>query len=847
MRRIQRLIICALLSACSTEEQQGLQLAPANSEQPSLSMSPNGVSVIRLIDQVGNAKFNISGGQAIHLQQQQEWPLTNWKQLRSTPTPLWTHPLPIRLEQQTFIQQPDELQLHKGDQPVRYQTGFHAGRKGKGATVKMGRWEITRNQLILVSDSDPNEANVRLIQQGANDHESRMDFDAAGLNEAEFVTYRVEHDLLTRSSLLLPAPSNASFSVDIPSDARFRFGYGIAPSEEKGILAHSGFEVLINGNQVWSDTASTKEEWKEASLDLSAYGNQTIELTLQTNVQESSKQAYSAFAEPEIVENDPNAEPSRIIVIGLDTLRRDHLGTHGYPRSVSTGLDQIATQSIVFEEAWTPAPRTRPSFRSSTTGRWPLDAIQAPTLGEVFAQQGFTTAGFVANVQLAPRLGFADGYGSWSYDNMADGDLQVNRVLSWLEQHKQEDVKIFLHMMDPHIFYLAPKPFRDRFTNALDRGDLNDKYNRWDITRANKAGALSGEQKRWITGRYDGEISFMDHELLRLIDAVDKLPGRTMFVFHNDHGEEFWEHGGFEHNHSLYNELVQAILWIRPPGGWANGPHRIEEPVSLVDIAPTVFSAAAIPREDWPTVDGFDLTPFVDVTKRDEQESLSAELLARPLPLGHLMFGRERWGVVAKDHKYILHTSSGEQELYDLKADPSESNNLAETADTVPWQAELAKATKWPIASGWRMQFTGLRHETVISFKSPIGRAFVVDPEANRLKRANLEWGERPKILPDDVAIIQVSEDRTQVTLTPGDHASGIVFIEGPTETTWAGAKCTLGNSSLWGNKKSSICSRRVELSVGPMLIPETNEEARLRDSPEDNTIEALQSLGYIE
>ena len=135
----------------------------------------------------------------------------------------------------------------------------------------------------------------------------------------------------------------------------------------------------------------------------------------------------------------------------------------------------------------------------------------------------------------------------------------------------------------------------------------------------------------------------------------------------------------------------------------------------------------------------------------------------------------------------------------------------------------------------------------MVSFKEAIGHVFVVDPEANRLKRANLEWGERPKVLPDDVATIDVSEDRTQVTLTPGSHGSGIVFIEGPSQTTWASATCILGQSSLWGNRKSSLCSRRAELTVGPMLIQETNEAARLRDAPEDATIEALQSLGYIE
>jgi arylsulfatase A-like enzyme len=465
----------------------------------------------------------------------------------------------------------------------------------------------------------------------------------------------------------------------------------------------------------------------------------------------------------------------------------------------------------------------------------------------VFAGQGFTTAGFVANVQLAPRLGFAEGYGSWSYDNMADGDLQVDRVLAWLEQHKNEDVSIFLHMMDPHIFYEAPEPWRDRFTDFLDRGDLANKYNRWDIRRADRAGTLSDAQKRWIKGRYDGEISFMDHELLRLVHALDALPGRTMIVFHNDHGEEFWEHGGFEHNHSLYNELVQAVLWIRPPGGWANGPHRIDAPVSLVDIAPTLFSAADIAVADWPTVDGADLTPFVDARKTDAVAALTTTLSSRPLPLGHLMFGRERWGVVAEDHKYILHTASGEEELYNLKSDPGETKNLAEGEDTSRWQTALADATGWPVAQGWRMQFTGLPHESTLTFPNPIGRVFVVDPESNRLKRANLEWGERPLISPDEVVTISVSEDRRSVVLTPGSHGSGIVFVEGPTATERVDADCKLGHSTLWGHKKSSICSRRVKLTTGPMLVQETDEAAQLRQTPEDNTIEALQSLGYIE
>ena len=123
------------------------------------------------------------------------------------------------------------------------------------------------------------------------------------------------------------------------------------------------------------------------------------------------------------------AGPRRVIVVGLDTVRADHMGFMGHSGGLTPELDAVAEDGVVFERAWAPAPRTRPSFRSATTGRWPIPGRTAPTLGALLGARGFQTAGFVANVQLSAELGFAEGFDTWVLDNMATADAQVDAAL----------------------------------------------------------------------------------------------------------------------------------------------------------------------------------------------------------------------------------------------------------------------------------------------------------------------------------------------------------------------------------------------------------------------------------
>jgi len=482
----------------------------------------------------------------------------------------------------------------------------------------------------------------------------------------------------------------------------------------------------------------------------------------------------------------------------------------------------------------------------------------ATTTGSVLRGLGLQTGGIVANVHLAPRLGFAEGFEDWSYDNGANAGAQVDRALAWLDAHEAEDSFLFLHLMDPHTFYLPPAPFRDRFTGGLDRGFLPDRFNRWMVLDWDAKGSLAPTQKQWIGARYDGEIAYTDEELGRLIQAVDALPGRTLLVLHSDHGEELWDHGGYEHNHSLYDELTRVVLWIRPPGGVQGGPLRIDAPVSLADLAPTLFDALGVPADQRPDTDGTSLWPLVDPARAAEAPALTTRLDQRPLHQGYLMFDTERFSVVARGpaghlHKYILQTDSGTEQLFDLQADPGEQQDLAQQAgfDPAPWARALAASTGWPVGPGWRLHLSHTGQPFTLRFAEPVEAAGVVDPEAALTRRANLEWGEEVAHRPEDVATVTLSEDHRTVQVTPGPWGVGTVWVLGPSAQAAAtvddagGTRPALQGPQVLGGVLSRI-------QAGTVLVPLETEAAAIAaanggEDATDEQIQALRELGYVE
>lgn len=429
---------------------------------------------------------------------------------------------------------------------------------------------------------------------------------------------------------------------------------------------------------------------------------------------------------------DPPRSPARaappaknLLVLLVDTLRADHLGCYGYPRATSPSIDAFAEQSVLFERAATPQPKTSPAVASFFTGTWPQThrirrtstvlPDDQETLAEVLSTAGFATCGVSANVNIAEVFGFDQGFDRFtSVRRIKDGDRRIEKhagrvrdtFLEWLEERGDERWFGYVHFIDPHSPYRPPPGYRERFEgDALDGrlGDrpelpmLEDDYID-GIHRSVWLDAAKTDLDRYVT-RYDGEIAFTDEAIRDVLLALERLghADDTIVVFTADHGESIDEHHAF-FNHGLfpYEEQLHVPMIVRGPGV-ARGVRRPDE-VSLVSLMPTLLELVGVPIPD--RVEGIPFTSalapgapadageptFVsarsgrrhgirgirhgDRKYLGRQEGLDPSALFR---WSNLLLPGKRLPLTLSAHR----NSDLTHELYDLDSDPTERENLA--------------------------------------------------------------------------------------------------------------------------------------------------------------------------
>lgn len=358
----------------------------------------------------------------------------------------------------------------------------------------------------------------------------------------------------------------------------------------------------------------------------------------------------------------PEPRPSNVLVYLVDTLRADHLGLYGYGRDTSPQLDAFARDAVVYDAAYTPASWTRPATATLLTGRYPLahgaitraNALDPgiPLLGEYLGRAGFATAAFVTNVNVLPVWGFGRGFDDF-YD--IDSETwrarsdQVNEVvLEYLDAHPAERFFYYVHTRDPHEPYEPPPPF----DSLWPPGDENPER---DL--------------------YDAEIRANDAAFGELLDALRErgLYDDTVIVFTSDHGEELHDRGKLGHGFSLFEEAVRIPLVVKYPGN-AGAGMRVEPPVSLVDVVPTLLAAlGAGPPQD---PDGIDLRSAALAEPRALFFDLNLLLKGTRHVMDAVLLGR---------HKLVETVEPAPQSaLFDLANDPGER------ADAAPHAAGLA-------------------------------------------------------------------------------------------------------------------------------------------------------------
>lgn len=305
--------------------------------------------------------------------------------------------------------------------------------------------------------------------------------------------------------------------------------------------------------------------------------------------------------------HDTPPVPRAVVLVSLDTLRADHLGTYGYDRPTSPNIDALADESIVFERAITQASSTLPAHRALFQSREASRAGGGATaLAEVLERNGFRTAAFTGGGNVSAAFGFDRGFERYVDDPRGLGQA-FDAVELWLRDHAEERFMLFIHTYDIHLPYDPPAPFDTRFdpdyTGEIDgaktRAALRKQrrlreYADFDGSHDDPV-ALDAADRHKIVALYDGGILYTDQFVGRLLLLLRELGIResTALVLFSDHGEEFWEHDSALHSHTLYQELLHVPLIVSLPGDWRAGA-RVDTPVRLMDIAPTVLDLFGI-------------------------------------------------------------------------------------------------------------------------------------------------------------------------------------------------------------------------------------------------------------
>jgi choline-sulfatase len=401
--------------------------------------------------------------------------------------------------------------------------------------------------------------------------------------------------------------------------------------------------------------------------------------------------------------------PPNIILITADTTRADRMGFLGSKLGLTPNLDTLARQSVVFTHAYSQAPFTAPSHATILTGTYPqfhgVDDFQVPLSKDlpfapaILKAHSYHTAAFVGSIVLDPSQGLGVGLdrGFDTYDagfHMAvpgedhysstgrRGTVVVEHALAWLSEHPRGPFFIWVHLYDAHFPYDPPEPFLGRYKSAP----------------------------------YDGGVAYVDSALGKLLRQLRArgLYENSLIAVMADHGESLGDHGEQFHGFFLYDATIHVPLLLKLPGE-RFAAKRIDNPVGLVDVLPTILQTVGIPVPEQ--IQGESL---LDMMKPKLPTAASGPVAPASSPdrprYAETDYGLRAYGWSSerslRTGKYLF-IEAPRRELYDLAADPKAEHDLG--------------AASKAVADTLQGQLDAFRRKTTRSGEAP--RA-VADPEA---------------------------------------------------------------------------------------------------------------------
>ena len=361
------------------------------------------------------------------------------------------------------------------------------------------------------------------------------------------------------------------------------------------------------------------EQFEEISLPLDSFRGQKVQIVFETQ-----GAGLGAWLNPSLQSAAP--KPRLVLIVMLDTLRADHLPIYGYARPTAPALSELAKDADIYERAYSTTSWTLPAHVSLFSGRdiaghgvSESDQVipaSLPLLSEEFQSRGYITAAFTGGGYVHDSFGFHRGFQIYSNvpgDNFSTetSERVFRHFRAFHQNFHQQNAFVFLHTYQVHAPYKAPPPFRSMFNPGITK-NLRQVENYLKLPKE-LFKALPDENRRELVDLYDAGIAYADYALIKALTdylKAEKLYEDAVLVVCSDHGEEFYDHGGWQHGHTLYAEAIRIPLVVKRAG--RRESRRMADPVSIAGLARLILAESKLNADDYPESAGplFQSLPF---------------------------------------------------------------------------------------------------------------------------------------------------------------------------------------------------------------------------------------------
>jgi arylsulfatase A-like enzyme len=399
-----------------------------------------------------------------------------------------------------------------------------------------------------------------------------------------------------------------------------------------------------------------------------------------------------------------------VVLIVVDTMGARYLGCQTPGLTNSPVIDRLAAEGAQFTRTYSTAPWTQPAVASLMTSRVPsvhgvrriFDGLDRrwQTLAEHLKGRGYRTAGVISHFVIGDEFGFGQGFDH--YDDSPVGNHRAvtshkvtDQAITSVDRLGDAPFFLFVHYFDPH-WYFNHHPDFDQTGDY--RGDLLPGMEIGELRALRDQ--LDAADIAYLEGLYREEIAYTDHHLGRLLDHLRArgLAENTLVIVTADHGEEFMQHGWIGHTATLHDELIHVPLIFHAPDRIA--PRRIDTPVSILDITPTILDLVGRPAAD-PDWQGASLAATLAAGTPPPDRPLFAEVSyvspsGWPSGDGHVK--RYFKTALVQGHRKLIHDHiAGSWSYFDLAADPLERTDRWDPDDPVQ-RALLDQLHAWDLA-----------------------------------------------------------------------------------------------------------------------------------------------------